>query len=231
MLSADERKERDDDVARVTEVVKQLREAVEGLLKSSDASWYTGKNGGHDWKEAVDVAEGIIRRRGGCGMNEEKTRGEQTCRAQWDLPCVAHPICEATKAELTRLQKEIRAKDSIIEEVCNERDAALSAKEKAEGENCRMKASLEHITYLTFAHDCHDHAREALSSSSPCTCAEEVKRLKEALEWLKEKGYCLSRIRDGFGVLACHISSSHSIIAEGETLVDVIDAARRTEGG
>jgi len=36
--------------------IKQLEEALLNLMKSADVSWYTGKYGGHDWREAVDAA-------------------------------------------------------------------------------------------------------------------------------------------------------------------------------
>jgi len=33
-----------------------MENALVKLMKSSDASWYDGKHGRHDWREAVDAA-------------------------------------------------------------------------------------------------------------------------------------------------------------------------------
>jgi len=35
---------------------ERLEEALVNLMKSSDASWYSGSHGGHDWRETVDAA-------------------------------------------------------------------------------------------------------------------------------------------------------------------------------
>jgi len=40
--------------------VKGLEEALVNLMKSADASWYSGRNGGHDWREAIDAAHLVL---------------------------------------------------------------------------------------------------------------------------------------------------------------------------
>ena len=40
--------------------VKELEEALVNLMKSADASWYTGTHGGHDWREAIDAAHNTL---------------------------------------------------------------------------------------------------------------------------------------------------------------------------
>jgi len=39
---------------------KRLEETLVNLMKSSDASWFSGKHGGHDWREAVDAAHLVL---------------------------------------------------------------------------------------------------------------------------------------------------------------------------
>ena len=40
--------------------VKELEEALVNLMKSADASWYSGAHGGHDWREAIDAAHLVL---------------------------------------------------------------------------------------------------------------------------------------------------------------------------
>lgn len=46
-------------LAAITAERDRLREAVSGLLRSADCSWYE-RNDGHDWRDAVDTARAAL---------------------------------------------------------------------------------------------------------------------------------------------------------------------------